>query len=44
MYKGVMVAAILLKSGVLVPIGDIPDIWPDNPAFFDIRCPAGYRI
>jgi hypothetical protein len=21
-----------------------PDIRPDNPAFFDIRYPAGYRI
>jgi hypothetical protein len=21
-----------------------PDIWPDNPAFFDIRYPAGYQI
>jgi hypothetical protein len=23
---------------------DAPDIRPDNPAFFDIRCPAGYQI
>jgi hypothetical protein len=23
---------------------DAPDIWPDNPALFDIRYPAGYRI
>jgi hypothetical protein len=22
---------------------DAPDIRPDNPAFFDIRYPAGYR-
>jgi hypothetical protein len=21
-----------------------PDIWPDNPAFFDIQYPAGYWI
>jgi hypothetical protein len=25
-------------------IRDAPDIRPDNPAFFDIRYPAGYRI
>jgi hypothetical protein len=23
---------------------DVPDIRPDNPAFFDIRYPAGYKI
>jgi hypothetical protein len=23
---------------------DAPDIRPDNPAFFDIRYPAGYQI
>jgi hypothetical protein len=23
---------------------DGPDIRPDNPAFFDIRYPAGYQI
>jgi hypothetical protein len=23
---------------------DAPDIRPDNPAFFDIRYPAGYKI
>jgi hypothetical protein len=23
---------------------DSPDIRPDNPAYFDIRYPAGYRI
>jgi hypothetical protein len=25
-------------------IRDAPDIRPDNPAFFDIRYPAGYQI
>jgi hypothetical protein len=25
-------------------IRDAPDIRPDNPAFFDIRYPPGYRI
>jgi hypothetical protein len=25
-------------------IRDAPDIRPDNPAFFDSRYPAGYRI
>jgi hypothetical protein len=25
-------------------IRDAPDIPPDNPAFFDIRYPAGYQI
>jgi hypothetical protein len=26
------------------PIRDAPDIRSDNPAFFDIRYPAGYQI
>jgi hypothetical protein len=35
--------------GIFVPVfggdvGNAPDIRPDNPAFFDIRYPAGYRI
>jgi hypothetical protein len=25
-------------------IRDAPDIRPDNPAYFEIRYPAGYRI
>jgi hypothetical protein len=31
-------------SALLIKIRDAPDIRPDNPAFFDIRYPAGYRI
>jgi hypothetical protein len=27
-----------------IKYGDAPDIRPDNPAFFDIRYPAGYQI
>jgi hypothetical protein len=27
-----------------VNVRDAPDIRPDNPAFFDIRYPAGYQI
>jgi hypothetical protein len=28
----------------MLRISGRPDIRPDNPAFFDIRYPAGYRI
>jgi hypothetical protein len=34
----------LLKNDILINTGDAPDIRPDNPAFFDIRYPAGYQI
>jgi hypothetical protein len=29
---------------ITINIRDAPDIRPDNPAFFDIRYPAGYQI
>jgi hypothetical protein len=29
---------------ILEEFRDAPDIRPDNPAFFDIRYPAGYQI
>jgi hypothetical protein len=28
----------------MVVTRDAPDIRPENPAFFDIRYPAGYQI
>jgi hypothetical protein len=34
----------LLNSGIIFSVRDAPDIRPDNPAFFDIRYPAGYQI
>jgi hypothetical protein len=29
---------------LIISTRDAPDIRPDNPAFFDIRYPAGYQI
>jgi hypothetical protein len=28
----------------VITVRDAPDIRPDNPAFIDIRYPAGYQI
>jgi hypothetical protein len=35
-YSAVTILALFIR--------DAPDIRPDNPAFFDIRDPAGYQI
>jgi hypothetical protein len=42
-YKG-CIGETLSNIFPNLQIRDAPDIWPDNPAFFDIRYPAGYQL
>jgi hypothetical protein len=46
-YSTVLYTSYIFKNIVFISnflTRDAPDIRPDNPAFFDIRYPAGYQI
>jgi hypothetical protein len=42
-FKAFVLNAVGVKVRILIN-RDAPDILSDNPAFFDIRYPSGYRI